>query len=83
VEQFDNLMEKGNSICICVPQRSGFYLQADYKNFTDIWINTLIKVLEKRLIAEQFLTLENVPMSEVKIFIKFHPKLTSIKGILI
>ncbi len=45
-KRFDKLMEKGNSICIFVPQRPAFYLQADYKNFTDIWINTLIKVPE-------------------------------------
>jgi hypothetical protein len=58
----DNLMEMGNSICICVPQRPAFYLQADYENFMDIWINKLIKVPENGLIAEQFLTLENVPI---------------------
>jgi hypothetical protein len=44
--QFDNLMEKGNSIFICVPQRPAFNLQADYENFTDIWMNTLTKVPE-------------------------------------
>jgi hypothetical protein len=61
-KRFDNLMEKGNSICICVPQRPAFYLQADYENFTDIWINALTKVPQNGLIAEQFLTLENVPI---------------------
>jgi len=58
----DNLIENGNSICICLPQRPAFYLQADYENLADIWINTLIKVPENGLIAQQFLTLENVPI---------------------
>jgi len=61
-KRFDNLIENGNSICICVPQRPAFYLKADYDNFTDIWINMLIKVPQNGLISDQFLTLENVPI---------------------